>query len=267
VLLPGWREELERAFKLKATRPRYQYTWSWKEDGTPGLQYGGDKIHSRFNYRWKHPVHEVLTGYGDFQEIQHWVGLEIHHHADNSKPRSQYLPLLKQAVKEDLEDDRNAFYYARELFFYRNYEEAKVEFKRHLALPRAKWPPERAASMRYLAKVEPENAEMWIQKAITEAPNRREALVEMALHYYNTEEWPKCYKYAKEALVIKEKPLEYLCEEFAWGATPWDLLAISSYRMGNYQEAFDSNLKALEFEPKNERLITNHVYYEQKISS
>jgi tetratricopeptide (TPR) repeat protein len=121
--------------------------------------------------------------------------------------------------------------------------------------------------MRYLAKVEPENAEMWIQKAITEAPNRREALVEMALHYYNTADWPKCYKYAKEALVIKEKPLEYLCEEFAWGATPWDLLAISSYRMGNYQEAFDSNLKALEFEPKNERLITNHVYYEQKISS
>ena len=267
VLLPGWREELEKAFKLKATRPRYQYTWSWKEDGTPGLQYGGDKIHTRFNYRWKHPVHEVLTGYGDFQEIHHWIGLEIHHHPDNSKPRSQYLPLLKQAVQEDLEDDRNAFYYARELFFYRNYEEAKVEFKRHLALPRAKWPPERAASMRYLAKVEPENAEMWIQKAILEAPNRREALVEMSLHYYETEDWPNCYKYSKEALLIKEKPLEYLCEEFAWGATPWDLLAISSYRMGNYQEAFDSNLKALEFEPKNERLISNHVYYKQKISS
>ena len=57
VLLPGWREELEKAHAEKWTRPRYQYTWNWKDDGTPGLQYGGDKIHSRHGYRWKHPVH------------------------------------------------------------------------------------------------------------------------------------------------------------------------------------------------------------------
>ncbi len=267
VLLPGWREELEKAFVIGATRPRYQYTWSWKEDGTPGLQYGGDKIHSRVGYRWKHPVHEVLTGYGDFKEVQHWVGLEIHHFPDHTKPRSQYLPLLKQAVQEDLNDDRNAFYYARELFFYNKYEEAVVEFKRHLALPRAVWPPERAASMRYLAKIEKDKAEDWLKKAIAQAPNRREALVEIALHYYSNENWEECYRYSKEALAVKEKPLEYLCEEFAWGATPWDLAAISAYNLGKYKEAVDYNAKALEFEPENKRLLSNDFHYKEKVSS
>jgi tetratricopeptide (TPR) repeat protein len=266
VLLPGWRKELEKAFEIGATRPRYQYTWSWKEDGTPGLQYNGDKIHTRFGYKWKHPVHEVITTYADVREVQHWVGLEIHHHADNSKPRSQYLPLLKQAVQEDLSDDRNAFYYARELFFYRHNEEAITEFKRHLSLPRAKWPPERAASMRYLAKLEPEKAEAWLQAAIKEAPSRREALVEMATYYYNVKNWEESLKYATEAITIKEKPLEYLCEEFAWGETPYDLAAIASYNLGKYKEALDFNSEALKYNPADQRLLNNQEYYKIKVN-
>jgi tetratricopeptide (TPR) repeat protein len=265
VLLPGWREELEKAHKLGLTRPRYKYTWSWKSDGTPGLQYGGDKIHARNGYRWKHPVHEVIT-LDRIEERQGWVGLEIHHYPDHTKARSQYLPLLKQAVQEDLSDDRNAFYYARELYFYSKYEEAMQEFKRHLELPRAKWPPERAASMRYLAKIDTKNAEDWIKKAIKEAPNRREALVEMATHYYSKNNWEECYKYSKKALEIIEKPLEYLCEEFAWGAKPYDLAALASYNLGKYKEALEYNTKALELDPNDERLNSNQEYYKEKAS-
>jgi Glycosyltransferases involved in cell wall biogenesis len=55
ILIPGWREEMEKA---TATRPRYEYTWSWNPDGSPGLVYSGDKIHARHGYFWKHPVHE-----------------------------------------------------------------------------------------------------------------------------------------------------------------------------------------------------------------
>lgn len=263
VLLPGWREELEKAHAEGATRPRYQYTWNWKdsEETVPGLQYGGDKIHSRFGYRWKHPVHEVLTVYGGMQETQTWVGLEIHHHPDNSKPRSQYLPLLAQAVEEDPSDDRNTFYYARELFFYRQYENAAKEFRRHLSLPRSTWAPERAASMRYLAKIEPDNREEWLIKAIQQAPGRREALVEMAQHLYFTESWASCQHFAKKALKIAEKPLDYLCEEFAWGALPWDLAAIASYNLEEYKSAYEYGLKAAELDPTNQRLQSNLAFY------
>lgn len=263
VLLPGWREELEKAHREGWTRPRYEYTWSWKEDGSPGLIYGGDKIHSRWGYRWKHPVHEVLTTYGGTEEVQGWTDVKIHHHADNSKPRSQYLPLLKIAVDEDPADDRNAFYYARELYFYNRWDEAAIEFKRHLALPRAVWPPERAASMRYLAKIEPDKTEYWSRRAVEEAPGRREPYVDLALYYYHKSDWQNCYDAAHEALKIIEKPLEYLCEEEAWGHTPHDMVAISAYRLEYYLEAAEQGKKAVELAPPHEkqRLETNLAFY------
>lgn len=262
VLLPGWREELEKAHEQGWTRPRYQYTWNWNEDGTPGLQYGGDKIHTRFGYRWKHPVHEVAVSYGGFEEVQGWVGLEIHHHADNTKPRSQYLPLLKIAVDEDPYDDRNAFYYARELYFYGQYDEAVAEFKRHLSLPRAVWPPERAASMRYLGKIETDNAEYWFNKAIEEAPGRREPWLDLVKYYYTKEDWKNCLSASKAVLSITEKPLEYLCEADAWGAAPYDFAAIACYRLGLFSEALGYGMKAVELDPSDVRMRENLSHYQ-----
>ena len=264
ILIDGWREELEKAHLEGVTRPRYTYTWSWNTDGTPGLQYGGDKIHARKGYRWKHPVHEVMVT-DRLVEIQGWYKLEIHHHPDESKSRGQYLPLLEVSAKEDPHDDRNAFYFARELFFYGRYDEAASEFRRHLGLPTAVWAPERAASMRYLAKIEPQDREGWLQLAIEEAPGRREALVDMAKHQYEQENWPDCYAASISALSITEKPLEYLCEDFAWGEAPHDYAAIAAYRLGNYNEALKHGENAVKLAPNDERLNTNLQYYQEAV--
>lgn len=263
VLLPGWKQELEQMLQQGVTRPRYKYTWSWKGDGSPGLQYGGDKIHLRKGYRWKHPVHEVLVT-DRLQEIQGWCGLEIHHHPDPTKSRGQYFPLLKVAVEEDPYDDRNAHYYARELYFAGMYEEAREEFQRHLKLPTAVWKPERAASMRYLSKVDPENRRSWLQKAAKEDPSRREAFVELALLEYSEHRWKECLAIAKKAIAIQEKPLDYLCEDFAWGSTPYDLAAVASYNLGDLKTALKYGQIALDIEPSNERLARNLSFYAGK---
>ena len=265
VLLPGWRKELENAHKAELTRPRYQYTWSWvdEEKGIPGLQYGGDKIHARFGYRWKHPVHEVITP-DRIQEKQGWVGLEIHHHPDSEKSRSQYMPLLELAVREDPSDDRNTYYYARELFFHNRLEEAKKEFLRHLSLPRATWKPERAASMRYIAKCsEDQEREYWFKKAIEEAPDRREARVDLAEYYYQKKMWQECYDSCKETLEIKNKPLEYLVEARAWGYLPHDYLAISAHYLGKKEDALEHGNIALKLSPSDPRLKKNLEFYKQ----
>ena len=263
VLIDGWREALE-AVPTQTTRPRYKYTWNWNEDGSPGLQYGGDKIHSRHGYRWKHPVHEVMVT-DRIAEVQNWIDLEIHHHADPTKPRSQYMPLLAQSVKEDPLDDRNAFYYARELFFYGKVEESIEEFKRHLSLPRAVWKPERAASMRYIAKMSNGiEKEEWLKRAVREAPDRREAYVDLAEFYYKTQSWEACLDVTENALDIVEKPLEYLCEEYAWGYAPYDYAAIAAYNLGKTSEALEYGMKAVELNPTDERLQRNLIFYKSQ---
>jgi tetratricopeptide (TPR) repeat protein len=196
-------------------------------------------------------------------ETQGWIDLEIHHYPDSSKSRGQYFPLLELSVREDPYDDRNAFYYARELFFYNQPEAAAKEFKRYLALPTALWNAERARAYRYLAQCEQENAEHWLKLSIAEDQGRREPLVDIALYYYAKQDWQRCYDSAKKSLEISDKPLDYLCEEFAWGELPYDLVSISAYHLGNVKEAIDYAKKALEIDSNNERLINNLKFYSE----
>lgn len=260
VLQPGWRQALETFLKDNPTvnRPRYKYVWSWNPDGTEGLVYAGDKIHSRSDYTWEHPVHEVLKPLNG--ERQGFVpGLEIHHHPDSTKSRSQYLPLLKMAVEEDPRDDRNQFYLAREYFFHGEHGLAQYHFMRHLDL--SLWNPERAASRRYLAKMRPESAEYHLYSAIAEDPSRRESWVDLAMVYYNKQDWVACRQACTMALRITEKPLDYLCEAEAWGWLPHDLMAISCHHLGDTDEAFFHGSQALALAPTDLRLQANLSHY------
>lgn len=258
VLQPGWRAELEAALGQAWTRPRYRYVWSWERPGVPGLVYGGDKIHARHGYTWRHPVHEVITPTAP--ERQGWVGLEIHHHPDHSKSRGQYLPLLELAVAEDPDDDRNAHYLAREYFFAGRHEEAEAEFRRHLSLDRAVWAPERAASMRYLFKITGDP--LWLLEAVRICPDRREAWVELAQFYYDRGMWEWVLKCATRALAVTERPLEYLTEAFAWGPLPHDLAAIGAYHCRYFAQAQFHGRQALKFDPYDPRLERNLRFYE-----
>jgi hypothetical protein len=66
-----------------------------------------------------------------------------------------------------------------------------------------------------------------------------------------------------EALSITSKPLDYLCEEFAWNEIPYDLAAISSYHLGNKELALEYGTRAVELAPTDERLKNNLIYYSE----
>jgi tetratricopeptide (TPR) repeat protein len=233
-LQPGWREHLEAAAAKGFTRPRYRYVWNWTPEGAPGLVYGGDKIHTRAGYRWRHPVHETLVPTSG-QEAIGWCDLEIHHYADDTKPRSQYLPLLELAVAEDPTDDRNAHYLAREYLFAGRWDKAEDEFRRHLALPKARWAPERAASMRYLANVVwlrrwnlpggLEETETWLLRACAEAPGYREPWLDLAQHYQRIGDQESAMLAARRGLQITERTLDYLTLAEAWDGVTLESLA------------------------------------------
>jgi glycosyltransferase involved in cell wall biosynthesis len=265
LLEPGWRKEMENAPK-GTTRIRYNYTWNFNPDGSPGLVFGGDKIHARHGYRWVHPVHECL--YVDrLEEKEYWSQLGLWHKADDSKSRSQYLPLLKLSVEEDPHNDRNAYYYARELFFHGQLEEAKKQFERHLSLPKAVWRAERAASMRYIAKcsTEEEQKLKWWKLAMQEEPGKREAYVELAQYHYDKGRMAECYMLCKKAINIKERQLDYLNEAFAWGSIPYDLAAVCAYWLNEREKALEFGQKAVELSPTDERLLSNLEFYKQGV--
>lgn len=279
----GWKQALEKVpTDGSITRPRYLYTWNWNkfihdadgkvdewatiESGTPGLQYHGDKITARFSHRWKHPVHEVNVSQPGFEERQCFVdGLRIYHFADNTKSRGSYLPLLIQSVEEDPEDDRNTYYCARELFFYGRNEEASKLFKRHLVMERSTWNAERAFSMRYLAKIHPEQAEHWLLRAAAEYPSGREPWVDLCKYYYNKNDWQSLHFAASKGLRITERMALYLTEAESWGPVLDDMMALACYRLGMYKEALIHGQKAVDLAPDDNRLKNNLVWYKKAL--
>lgn len=263
VLEPGWREEIERVWTLgTTTRLRYQFDWG------AGIRFAYEKIHARHGYRWHHPVHEYPRPDGRITEVYaHTDRLLVSHHPDPTKSRGQYMPLLELAVQEDPSCPRNAFYFARELTFYRRWDEAVTALTRYLAMPGADWPNERCYAMRLLGKAHDElgrasQAMQWYRRACAEAPGTREPWVDLAIAAYRRSDWPECRYAAERALGIVSRELVYTCDPEVWGAKPHDLAAIACWHLGEREAAARHGRAACDLAPDDARLAGNLAWYE-----
>ena len=270
VLGGNWREKLEELWNDKVTRLRYNYIWSFDKYHHPEVNFYIEKIHSRNNYKWTHPVHEVLSYTGENEVFITTDEITVEHYPDKEKSRSSYLPLLEMSVKEEPDDDRNMHYLGREYMYYGKYNEAIDTLIKHLNMPKAIWKDERCASMRFIARCYKylkryEEAKMWTDKAINEAPYLRDPYMERALIEYELNNWDGVEKYVNKALKIEKSTKSYINEIFSHNHTPYDLLSLAYYYKGNYKEALKNINKALEMSPDDERLIKNKELINSKL--
>ena len=266
VFIEGWRQNLESIWDKDTTRLAYNYNWLLDENDNPKVNFYIEKIHNRNDYEWTHPVHEILTYNGEYKENKKYTNkITVNHYPDNTKSRSSYLPLLELSVKENPNDDRNVHYLGREYMYYGKWNESIDTLIKHLKLPTATWKDERCASMRFIArcyqKLERfDEARMWLDKAMLEAPHLRDPFVERSLLEYTQNNFNEVKKYCLKALEIKEHPKTYINEVFSWDYTIYDLLSISYFYENNMNEALknvDIAIKMNTDENNKKRLIEN----------
>lgn len=263
VFEEGWRKKLEEVWKNNTTRASYNFNWALDENNNPKVSFFIEKIHSRNDYIWTHPVHEVLTYIGNDKENKIIIdNITVNHYPDKNKSRSSYLPLLELSVKEDPFDDRNMHYLGREYMYYGRWNEAIDTLIKHLNLKTATWKDERCASMRFISRCYQKlnrinEARMWLDKAILEAPYLRDPYMERALLEYNLKNWSDVEKYCLQALNIKTHQKTYINEIFSWDNTVYDLLSLSSYYLGKFDNAYKYVKIALDMNPNDERIKNN----------
>ena len=268
VLLPGWRKKLEENWKKDTTRAKYTYNWKLDND-KPIVSFYSDKIHIRKNYKWTHPVHEVLQ----YDGIENYIIIDdliLNHYPDISKSRSSYLPLLELSVKEDPKDDRNMHYLGREYMYHEKWNECIDTLIKHLNLTTALWKDERCASMRFIARSYKnlnriEESRMWLKKAINEAPYLREPWIELGLLEYENNNYETAIFYIEEALKINNHEKTYINEIFSWNETPYDILSICYFNIGNLARSLENINIALSINPNDERLISNKKIIESEL--
>ena len=258
----GWREELEKVWDKNITRVNYNYNWSFDEYGKPATSFYISKIHARKGYRWVNAVHEVLKYELDNEKEIINDKIVLNHYQDIKKERSSYLPLLELSVKEDPTNDRNMHYLGREYMYYKEWNKCIDTLIKHLNMPSSTWKDERCASMRYIAKsyialkryVE---AEMWLNKAIEEAPYLREPYYERGLLKYTQNNYLEAKEILIKCLEIKEKNKIYLNEYYCWDGSIEDILSICEFNLKNFKDSLKYAKIASKLKPNNTRIKEN----------
>ena len=141
---------------------------------------------------------------------------------------------------------------------------------KHLHLKSAVWKDERSASMRFIARSYThlkryDEAKIWLDKAIEEAPYLRDPYVERAMLEYELKNYDEVIVFCKKALTIKSHLKTYINETFSFDSTIYDLLSIAYYYKNDIQSSLKNVLIALKMEPNNERLQNNKKIIEEKI--
>lgn len=272
VISKGWRKKLESLWENGVNHLRYNYNWSHDENGKPLVNFYIEKIHARKGFKWVHPVHEVLQFSGKKEVWKTTDEITVDHYPDCNKSRKSYLPLLELSVKENPLDDRNVHYLGREYMYYGKWNEAIDTLIKHLSLKSATWKDERCASMRFIARCYKnlkryDEAKMWLDKAILEAPYLRDPYVERALLEYELNNFKEVKKYCLQALEIKSHSKTYINEPFSWNYTVYDLLSISCFYLNELDDAIVWCNKAIEMDLNNERLLNNKKIIEEKRNS
>lgn len=266
VFVSGWRKAIEEHWTKEVKQASYNYIWSFDADGRPGHIFQIEKIHTRHDFEWTHPVHEVLKYIGKEEYKKITLPITLEHHPDKTKSRASYLELLELSVAESPEDDRNTHYLGRE-YMYRGMWRKSIEtLQKHLSLKSATWADERCASMRFIAKDyiglgDKDKALLWLYTAIAQAPNLREPYIEAATLLYNDKNFYGAVYFCLKALEIDKRTPYYITEPFAWNEYPYDLLSYSLYRIGNYDEAVFYAEKATQLAPENTRLKSNLEFF------
>lgn len=273
IFLPDWRKKLELIWDNNTDQLAYNYNWALDENNKPLVNFYIEKIHSRNNFKWTHPVHEVITKIKENNKIKKYTNnITLNHYPDLNKSRSSYLPLLELSVKEDPNDDRNMHYLGREYMYHKKWNKAIDTLINHLNLNGSTWKDERCASMRFIARCyinlhRYEEAKMWLNKAIEEAPYLRDPYMEKALLEYDLNNLNEVKKLCLKALKINSHEKTYINEIFSWNETVYDLLSICYFNENKYTLALKNINKALKINPKDRRLQNNKKIIEAYIKN
>jgi tetratricopeptide (TPR) repeat protein len=260
---PGWRSAIEAAWQPGVTRMSFDYVWRHLPDGTPRRAFRLSNLHARNGYRWHRAVHEHLVPTGSEHTVE--TSMRLVHFPDQSKSRSQYLPLLEKATRDDPNDAQISFWLAREYQSAQRPRDAIREFERYLSIPSATWLPERAGAwsrmgIAWRALNDLDRALECQRRASQEAPGEREPWVDLAQACHDRKLWQEGLEAAERALSITQQPRHYLVRDEAWNSRAADLASVCAWNLGRHGLARQHVMAALTVAPDDPRIQRNATF-------
>lgn len=230
-----------------------------------------DRIHSRHNWRWKYPCHEVNIWYGEGKPVHCDIrNAVITHLPDNTKSRSQYLPLLELSVKEYPEDPRMWTYWCRENFFYQNWEEVIKAAREQIK--HGGWFVESAAVCRWAGEAahqlgREKEAREWYDKGVEFCSTEGEPWFGVCMDAYRKQEWQRCLDAALEVFELPRSS-HYCYDSAVWDWRAFDLASIACWNLKHFEQAVTFASEAVKAKgPEQERIERNLTLFKETLDA
>lgn len=238
------------------------YVHAHDESGLPLSRFRRSVLYNRTKIQWKGVVHEVIAGGSPILPPEDVISL--HHWQEPNPNRGQYLAGLAYDFYTNPTADRQAHYFARELFYSGRYRSAIKAFKTHINMPNG-WSVEQAQSQIYIGdcylSLGDSTAALasW-HKAFVMDGTRREPLMRLAHYFHRRQDRQKSVAYATAALTIPVR--EYYCNDLSlYRHVPHHILYTDLFWLGQKEEAKRHFLKCLEYEPDNPKFIHDKQFF------
>lgn len=241
-----------------------RYNTGFDENGNAAFSYYRERIvRNHAGMRWRGAVHEVIETKGNviYSEcaITHW---KLH----PSDPERNLRIFEKLLEKGETLEPRQLYYYGRELYYHRRYEEAVSVLERFLEEPMG-WLENKIDACRHGAYCwhelgrEEKALEMLFRSFCYDLP-RAEVCCDIARHFFDRADWPRAAYWYRRALDCERRDDRggFVLPD-AYGYTPCIQLCVCSSRMGREDEAEAYNERAAAFKPGSAAVAHNRAYF------
>lgn len=227
TLSEGWRERLE---KMTADIVKYKMNTDYKdeEEKHPEDYFINARIHKRHGFRWNYFIHETLFADRITPTEEFCEGLEVSHHPDTEKSRSQYDKMIEDAYHE-YKNSRYHIYYFYMLRGLDKQKEAKKVLRKLIKLDDTS-KIDKALAYAILGVMAKRFKSYNLLKSIFIYPTR-EAYTQLAILYYQKEKWLRAYFFAKKADNTKIITQSMLRDRYVWGYLPTNIMLASKYNL------------------------------------
>lgn len=242
------------------------YVTNFDANMKPIFQFNRERIvKNDKRFRWKDRVHEVIVPSG---KVVINNDIIIYHNKKNKPYTSRNLDIYEKMIAEGTTfSPRSQFYYARELYFNKRYQDAVRAFSKFLSEGKG-WNENNIEACLNLSKCyqdlnEEKNALSVLFGSFVYDLPRGEILYEIANIYFNKEDYRSAIYYYKQALASKPNInsgafINLDCYTFL----PSIQLCVCYHKLGDNLNALHYHEISKGFKPDDPKVIHNEKYFQ-----
>ena len=259
-------KELKESLDSSVDVVMLRYHTNFDENGNPTFSYYRERIIKHTSKAmWKGAVHEVISPFGKVIYSEIAITHSKLHPSDPDRNIRIFEGLIKKGITLN---PREQYYYGRELYYHKRYEEAIAVLSCFLEMPGG-WVEDQVEACRHIALCYsrsgfPKKAIQSLLASFQYGLPRAEICCDLGKHLMDQGRYPQAAYWYEVALSKKQEERKYgFILPDCYHYTPCIQLCVCYSRMGNMKLAEEYNEKAGQAKPKDPSYLYNKEYFEK----